>query len=102
MNGSLLRMRPLEPGGVTLFESPLTSLQTTGSRRILERFTRALLLETLLSRHVQLRFRRQRCTARRFFSGLLTDFISRLFFHRSVRGTAMSIEHRHAANDERR
>ena len=69
MNGSLLRMRPLEPGGVTLFESPLTSLQTTCSRRILELFTRALLLETLLSRHVQLRFRRQRCTARRFFSG---------------------------------
>src|SRR5439155_1694093 len=100
MNGSLLRMRPLEPGGVTLFESPLTSLQTTWSRRILELFTRALLPETLLSRHVQLRFRRQRCTARRFFSGLLTDFISSPFFHRRAVSCAMTVEHRHATHDE--
>src|SRR5438552_12232473 len=100
MNGSLLRMRPLEPGGVTLFESPLTSLQTTWSRRILELFTRALLLETLLSRHVQLRFRRQRCTARRFLSGGLTDFISSPFFRRGAVSCAGTVEERQATRDE--
>ena len=60
MSGSLLRMRLIEPGGITLFESLLTSVQTTCSRRISELFTRALLLEILLGRHVQLSLRRQR------------------------------------------
>src|SRR5436305_14547405 len=75
-SGSLLRMRLLEPDGVTLFDSLFKSLQVGCSRRILELFSRALLLEILLSRHVQVRFRRLRCAARRSFSGLLTELIS--------------------------
>ena len=78
MSGSLLRMRLLEPGGVPLFESLFKSLQVGCSRRILELFSRALLLEILLGYYVHLSFRRQRCAARRLFSGLLTTFISRL------------------------
>ena len=53
-------MRLLEPGCVTFFESLLKSLQPLCSRRILELFTRALLPEILLGRHVQLSLRRQR------------------------------------------
>ena len=100
MSGSLLWMRLLEPGGVTLFESPFTSLQRACSRRISELFTRALLLEILLSRHVQLRFRRQRCAPRRLFSGLLAAFISSPFFRRCAVGRAMSVEHRQATYHE--
>ena len=69
MSSSLLPMRLLEAGCVTLFESLFKSLQVGSPRRILELFGRALLLKILLSRHVQLRFRRQRCAARRFLSG---------------------------------
>ncbi len=100
--GSLLWMRLLEPGGVTILESLLTTLQRTCSRRISELFTRALLLEILLSHHVQLSFRRQRCAGRRFLSRLLTAFISSPFFRRCAVGRAMSVEHRHATHDERR
>jgi hypothetical protein len=78
-------MRFLEAGGVTLFKCLLASLRPTCSRRISELFTRALLLETLLSHHLQLSFRRQGCVARRFLPGLLTDFISGLFFRRKWR-----------------
>ena len=102
MTGSLLRMRFLEAGGVTLFESLFKSLQVGCSRRILELFSRALLLEILLSRHVRVRFRRQRCTVRRLFSGLLTAFISSPFFRRCAVSRAMSVEYRHATHDERR
>src|ERR1700758_5353347 len=102
MSGSLLWMRLLEPGGVTLFESLFKSLQVGCSRRILELFSRALLLEILLSRQVQLRLRRQRCAARRFLSGLLTDFISGAFFRRCAVSRAMSVEHRQATHDDRR
>ena len=101
MSSSSLRMRLFEPGGVTLFESLFKSLQVSCSRRILELFSRALLLEILLSRHVQLRFRRQRCAARRFLSGLLTDFISGAFFRRCAVSRAMSVEHREATHDDR-
>jgi predicted Fe-S protein YdhL (DUF1289 family) len=55
-------MRLLEPGGVTLFESLFKSLQVGCSRRILELFSWALLLKTLLNHHVQLRLCRQRRT----------------------------------------
>ena len=102
MSGSLLRMRLLEPGGVTLFESLLTSLQTTCSRRISKLFTRPLLLQTLLSYHVQFSLRRQRCAARRFLSGFLAAFICSPFFRRCAVGRAMSVKHRHTTHDERR
>src|SRR5439155_11815220 len=101
MSGSLLRMRLLEPGGVTLFESLLTSLQTTCSRGISELFTRALLLEILLRHHVQLSVRRRLRVAWRLLSGLLTAFISSSFFRRCAVSRAMSVEHRHATHDER-
>src|SRR4029453_3002162 len=100
VSGSLLRMRLLEPGGVTLFEILFKRLQVGCSRRILELFSRALLLEILLSRHVQVRFRRQRCAARRLFSGLLTEFISSPFFRRCAVSRAMTVEYRHATDDE--
>src|SRR5436305_11805514 len=96
VSGSLLRMRLLEPGGVTLFESLFKSLQVGCSRRILESFSLALLLEILLSRHVQVRFRRRRCAARRLFSGLLTEFISSSFFRRCAVSRAMTLEYRRA------
>src|SRR5437660_12442382 len=102
MSGSLLRMLFLKPCGVTLFESLFKSLQVGCSRRILELFSRALLLEILLGHYVHLSFRRQRCTGRRFFSGLLTAFISSPFFRRCAVSRAMSVEHRHATHDERR
>src|SRR5438128_11235801 len=102
MSGSLLWMRLLESGSVTLFESLFTSLQCACSRRIPELFSRTLLLEILLSRRIQLRFRRQRCPARRFTSGPLTAFISSPFFRRCAVSRAMSVEHRHATHDERR
>src|SRR5512132_3162102 len=95
-------MRLLEPCGVTLFESLLESLQVGCSRRILELFSRALLLEILLSHHVQLSFGRQRRAGRRFLPGLLTAFVSSLFFRRCAVGRAMSVEHSHATHDERR
>src|ERR1051326_3254291 len=102
MSSSPLRMRLFEPGGVTLFESLFKSLQVSCSRRILELFSRALLLEILVSRHVQLRFRRQHCAARRFLSGLLTDFISGAFFRRCAVSRAMCVQHREATHDDRR
>src|SRR2546423_503098 len=95
-------MRLLEPGGVTLFESPFKSRQVGCSRRILELFSWALLLEILLSRHVQVRFGRRRCAARRLFSGLLTEFISSSFFRRCAVSRAMTVEYRRATHDERR
>src|SRR5437879_5720409 len=101
MSGSLLPMRLLEAGCVTLFESLFKSLQVGSPRRILELFGRALLLKILLSRHVQLRFRRQRCVARRFLSGLLADFINGAFFRRCAVSLAMSVEHRDATYDDR-
>ena len=100
MSGSLLWMRLLKPGGVTLFESLFTSLQRARSRRIPELFSRALLLNILLSRRIQLRFRRRRCPARRFTSGPLTAFISSPFFRRCAVGRAMSVEHRDATHDD--
>src|SRR5215471_4457466 len=102
MSGSLLRMRLLEPGGVTLSESLFTSLQRACSRRIPKLFHRALLLKILLSRHVQITFRRQRCPARRFPPGLLTAFISGAFFRRRAVSRAMSVEHRDATHDDPR
>src|SRR5262245_17573156 len=95
-------MRLLEPGGVTLFESLFKSLQVGYSRGILKLLSRALLLKILLSRHVQLRFRRQRCAARRFLSGRLTDFISGAFFRGCAVSRAMSVQHRDATDDDRR
>src|SRR5207245_2028771 len=93
-------MRLLVPGGVTLFVSLLTSLQITCSRRISELFTRALLLEILLGHHVQLSLRRQRCAGRRFFSGLLTAFISSPFFRCCAVSRVMSVQHRHATRED--
>src|SRR6266403_417194 len=94
-------MRLLEPCGVTLFESLFKSLQVGCSRRILELFRWALLLEILLSHHVQLSFRRQRSAERRFLPGLLTTFVSSLSFRRCAVSRAMSVEHSHATHDER-
>src|SRR5439155_1875385 len=100
MSGSLLRMRFLKPCGVTLFESLFKSLQVGCSRRILELFSRTLLLEILLGHYVHLSFRRQRCTGRRFFSGLLTAFISSPFFRRCAVSRVMSVQHRHATRED--
>ena len=94
-------MRLLEPGCVTPFEGLFKSLQVGCPRRILELFGGALLLKILLSRHVQLRFRRQRCVARRFLSGLLADFINGALFRRYAVSRAMSVEHRDATYDDR-
>src|SRR6266699_7125180 len=94
MTGSLLRMRLLEPVGVTLFESLLTSVQSTCSRRISELFTRALLLKILLAHHVQLSLRRQRCAGRRLLSGLLTAFISSPFFRCCAANLDILSQHR--------
>src|SRR5262249_46771090 len=102
MTGSPLPMRLLEPGRVTLFVSLFKSLQVGCSRRILELFSRALLLEVLLSRHVQLPFPRQRRAARRFLSGPLADFISGAYFRRCAASRAMSTKHRDATHDDRR
>src|SRR5205809_7093905 len=100
-SGLLLRMRLLEPGDVTLFESLFKSLQVGCSRRILELFSRALLLEILLGYYVHLSFRRQRCTGRRFFSGLLTTFISSPCFRRCAVSRAMSAQNRDPTHDDR-
>src|SRR5215467_531662 len=102
MSGSLLRMRLLEACGITLFESLLTTLQTTCSRRISELFSWALLLKILLDHDVQLRLCRQPCARRRFLSGLLAAFINSPFFRCCAVSRAMSVEHRHATHDERR
>ena len=101
MSGSLLRMRLLEPGGVTLFESLLTSIQTACSRRISKLFLRPLLLQTLLSHHVQFSFRGQCCAGRRFLSGLLAAFISSPFFRCRAVSRALCVEHRHSTHDQR-
>src|SRR5215469_4070124 len=97
----MLWMRLLKPGGVTLLESLFNSLQVALSRRILELFRRALLLEILLSRRVQLRFRRHRCTGHCFFSGLLTNVINSPFFHCRAVTSAMTVEHPNTAYDDR-
>ena len=102
VRSSLPRMRLLIPGDVPLFESLFKSLQVGCSRRILELFSRALLLEILLSHRVQLSFGRRHFASRRFLPGLLTTFVSSLFFRRCAVGRAMSVEHSHATNDERR
>src|SRR5262245_18928942 len=99
-SGERVSMRLLEPCGVTLFESQFTSLQRACSRRISELFTRALLLKILLSRHVQLSFRRQRCPAPCFPPRLFTAFISRAFFGRCAVSRAVSVEHRDATHDD--
>lgn len=94
-------MRLFESDRVTIFVGLFKSLQVSCSRRILELFSRALLFKILLSRHVQLRFRRQRCAARHFLSGLFADLISGAFFRRRAVSRAMSGEHRDATHDDR-
>src|SRR4029453_15999864 len=82
--GSLLRVRFLEPVRIPVFESLLPSVQSTCSRRILELITRTLLLEILLLHHFHLTARRQLCVARRLLSRLFPDFIRRPFLRRSA------------------
>src|SRR5438477_1672583 len=65
-------------------------------------FARSLLLEILLSHHVQISVRPQFCPGRRFLSRLFPDCISGPLLRRSAVSRAMSVERRHAAHDQRR
>jgi hypothetical protein len=94
-------MRFLESCRVPLFEGLLPSLQPACWRRISKLIGWFLLLEILLSYHVQLGACWQLCVARRLLSRLLPDFVRRLFLRGSTMLPAMSKEHRHAANNER-
>ncbi len=85
-------MRLLKSVRVSVFKSQVPTL----------RFARSLLLEILLSHHVQVSVRRQLCPRRRFLSRLFPDCISGPLLRRSAVSRAMSVERRHAAYDERR
>jgi hypothetical protein len=92
-NASMGRpMRLLKPVRVSVFESQVPTLL----------FARSLLLEILLSHHVQISVRRQFCPGRRFLSRLFPDCISGPLLRGSAVSRAMSVERRHAAHDQRR
>jgi len=95
-------MRLLEPVGVTVFEGLVPSLQLGCSRRTSELVAGSLLLEILLSHHVQLSVRRQRCSRRRLLSDFLPDCISRPLLRNSAVSRAMSAKRRHTTYDKRR
>jgi hypothetical protein len=65
-------------------------------------FARSLLLEILLSHHVQVSVCRQLCFRRRVLSRLFSEYISGPLLRRSAVSCAMSVERRHAAHDKRR
>jgi hypothetical protein len=65
-------------------------------------FARSLLLEILLSHHVQVSVRRQLCLRWRVLSRLFPECISSPLLRRSAVSRTMSVERRHAAHDERR
>ena len=85
-------MRLLEPVRVTVLEGQVPTLLFAGP----------LLLEILLSHHVQVSVRRQLCPGRRLLSRLLPDCISRPLARRSAVSRAMSVKRRHATHHERR
>ena len=85
-------MRLLEPVPVTVLEAWVPALLFTGP----------LLLETLLSHHVQVSGGRQLCLRRRRLSRLLPDCISRPLLWSSAVSRAMSVERRHSTHYERR
>src|SRR5439155_4237931 len=92
-NASMGRpMRLLKPVRVSVFESQVPTLL----------FARSLLLEILLSHHVQISVRRQFCPGRRVLSRLFPECISGPLLRRSAVSGAMSVERRHAAHDKRR
>ena len=92
-NASIGRpMRFLKSVRVSVFKSQVPTLL----------FARSLLLEILLSHHVQVSVRRQLCPRRRFLSRLFPDCISGALLRRSAVSRALSVERRHAAYDERR
>jgi hypothetical protein len=85
-------MRLLKSVRVSVFESQIPTLL----------FARSLLLEILLSHHVQVSVRRQLCRRRRFLSRLFPDCISGPLLRRSAVSRAVSVERRHATHDQRR
>jgi len=92
-NASMGRpMRLLKPVRVSVFESQVPTLL----------FARSLLLEILLSHHVQISVRRQFCPGRRVLSRLFPECISGPLLRRSAVSRAMSVERRHATHDQRR
>ena len=90
--GSLPVMRLLESVRVAVLKSQVPTLLFAGS----------LLLEILLSHHVQVGVRRQLCSRWRLLSCFLPDCISGPLLRGSAVGRAMSVERRHAAHDQRR
>src|SRR5256886_1624570 len=92
-NASMGRpMRLLKPVRVSVLESQVPTLL----------FTRSLLLEILLSHHVQFSVRWQLCSRWRLLSRLFPDCISGPLVRRSAVSRAMSVERRHTAHDQRR
>ena len=84
-------MRLVEPVLVTVFESEIPILLVTGS----------LLLEILLSHHVQRRGRGQLCVAWRLLSRFLANPIRLTFFRCAAMLWAMRVEGRHTPHDKR-
>jgi hypothetical protein len=91
MAGSLPGMRLLEPSRVTVLETQVPILLVAGP----------LLLEILLSHHVQLNISRQRRLRRRLFSHSQPDCLARSFLRSSPIGRAMSVKRGHTTHDER-
>jgi len=85
-------MRLLESVRVTVFERQVPTLLIAGP----------LLLEIILSHHVQLSGRRQICPRRRLFARCFADCIGGPLLRCSAVSPATSIERGHAAHDERR
>src|SRR5438046_2740390 len=91
-------MRLSESVRVPLFESLLPSLQPDRWRKISELVASPLVLEILLSHHVQLSGARQFCVARGLLARFLPNFVRRPLLRCSAMSGAMSIKHRHAAH----
>jgi len=102
LSSSLLGMRLSESVRVPLFESLLPSLQPARWRKISELVASPLVLEILLSHHVQLSGARQFCVARGLLARFLPNFVRRPLLRCSAMSGAMSIKHRHAAHDKSR
>src|SRR5512133_2524075 len=84
-------MRLVEPVLVTVFESEIPILLVT----------RSLLIEILLSHHVQRRGRGQLCVAWRLLSRFLANPICLTFLRCSAVLCAMRVEGRHTTHDKR-
>jgi hypothetical protein len=85
-------MRLLEPVLVTVFEGEIP----------IRLISRSLLLEILLSYHVQLRSGGQFCIERRLLSRFLADPICLPFLRCAAVLCALRLERRHTRHDERR